>query len=130
MSSNTAFSRRAVIAVVAVIVLAAIVVPRFMPGATHEARGTITHIDPGERMISVEVIDPANGSTREFSGVVSPDCEITINGAPAAFADLRVDDTIQARARIEHNDGGPNGTRKKRLMAERIDVTRSEGEAP
>lgn len=130
MSSNTAFSRRAVIAVAALIVVAAIVVPRFTRGATHEARGTITHIDPTERTISAEVIDSANGTTREFSGVVATDCAITINGRPATFADLRVDDTIQARARIEHSDRGPNGKRKKRLTAERIEATRPEGEAP
>ncbi len=130
MSSNKAFSRSALIVVAALIVLAAIVVPRFMPGATHEAQGRITYIDPTERMISVEVTDPASGTTREFSGVVTTDCVIMVNGTPATFADLRVDDTIQAQARIERGDRGPDGTRKKRLAAERIDVTRSEREAP
>jgi hypothetical protein len=121
------FGRIALVIVVLAIGVAAIA-PRFMRGAVHEAKGTITYIDPAERTISVEVIDPANGSTREFSGIVSTDCAITINGAPAAFADLRVDDTIQARARIEHGDGGPDGTQKKRLTAERIEVTRPENE--
>ena len=46
------------IAVAALIVFAAIVVLRFMPGAKREARGTITYIDPADLTMSVEVIDP------------------------------------------------------------------------
>jgi hypothetical protein len=130
MSSNTVSSRKAVIAIGALVILAVIVVPRFMPVAPYEGQGRITSIDPAERTISVEVVDPTNGVTRELSGIVPADCAITINGAPAAFADLRVDDIIQGRARIEQADRGPDGERKQRLAAERIDVTRSEGGAP
>jgi len=112
------------------IVLAAIVLPRFMPDATHEAKGTITYIDTGVSTITVEVIDPANGATREFTGIVPADCIITINGRPAEFSDLRVYDTIHARARIGHGDRGPDGSRETRLAAARIDVTRQEEDAP
>jgi|GEM_PF-2772012 len=130
MSSNTTFSRNVAIAVTAVIILAVIVVPPFLPGATHEAQGTITHISPAAREVSVEIIDPANGTTREFTGVVAADCAITINGRAAQFADLRVEDSIHASARIEHGDRGSDGKKKNGLTAERIDVTRPEGGVP
>jgi hypothetical protein len=130
MSSNKVFSRSAAIAVVVVLIGGAIVVPRFISGATHEAQGTITYINPQELTLSIEVVDPANGTTREYTAVVPADCAITINGRPAQFADLRVDDTIHARARIERGDRGPDGKQKNRLMAKRIDVTRSEEESP
>jgi hypothetical protein len=130
MSSRKLLSRSAAIAVVVVSIGGAIVVPRFIPGATHEAQGTITYIDPEELTLSVEVVDPANGTTREYTAIVPADCAITINGRPAQFADLRVDDTIRARARLEHGGRGPDSRQKNRLMAKRIDVRRSEEESP
>ena len=130
MSSDKAFLRKASVAVVALIILAAMVVPRFMPRPVQEARGRITHIDPSTGVISVEVIDPANGTKREVSGGVPADCAITIDGKPATFTDLRVDDSIRARARMEKADRGPDGKRKERLTAERIEVTRPLGGGP
>jgi hypothetical protein len=130
MSSNMVSSRKALIAIAAFVILAVIVVPRFMPAAPYEGQGRITSIDPAERTISVEVIDPTNGIARELSGIVPADCVITINGAPAAFADLRVDDVIQGQARIEQADRGPDGAPRQRLTAQRIDVTRRDGGAP
>ena len=130
MTAEPAPSRRVAIIVGTLVVLAVIVVPRFMGGATHEAQGTITDIDPATRQVAVEVIDPANGSTREFSGAVPADCAITLNGKDAALADLRIHDTILVRARIEHGAREPGGKETKTLVAERIEVTRRGGEAP
>lgn len=101
MPSNLVRPRNIVIAVVAVaiIVVAVVVVRRFT--AVHDVKGTITYLDPARRVASVEVIDPANGKTREFRGFAADDCVVIINGQPAQLTDLRLGDTAQIRVRVE-----------------------------
>ncbi len=148
MPSSLLRPRVAVLAIVAVaIVVAAVVVVRHF-AAIHDVKGTITYLDIAQRVASVEVIDPANGRTREFRGTAADDCVVTINGQPAQLTDLRVGDTAQMRVRVERKSldspeariltatqpttqgagaAKANPSRhktKKVLTAERIEVTR------
>jgi hypothetical protein len=129
MPSETRPSRRLVVVAVVAIVLIGVIAPRFMQGAIHEGEGTITHVNSEEGKVSVEVIDPANGTTREFIVLVPTDCDITINGAAAPLTALRMQDAAWMRVRVERHPRAPDGERRKSLTAERIEVTRSGGEA-
>ena len=128
MGSEKAFSQKAAVLVVGVLIAAMLVLPRFMQGAVHEASGTITHIDHTERRMIVEVIDPANGNTQEFSGFVAADCEITVNGESSALTALRTDDAGHMRARIDRRAPDAGGKKRSVLVFDRIDVTRPEEE--
>jgi hypothetical protein len=55
---------------------------------------TIISLDPQTRRGEIAFVHPKSGSTMTVAGQIAPDCEITINGVPAALQDLRVGDTV------------------------------------
>ena len=65
----------------------------------HEASGTVVAVDPSARTAKLEMIDPANGATRQFDGAIPETCTITVNGRPATLADLRVGDAVPVTGR-------------------------------
>lgn len=92
----------------------------------HEASGTVVAVDPAARTAKLEMIDPANGATRQFDGAIPETCTITLNGRPAALADLRVGDAVQVRVRIERHGSRSDRNRKTLTTAEAIDIQRTD----
>ena len=92
----------------------------------HEASGTVVAVDPAARTAKLEMIDPANGATRQFDGAIPETCKITINGRPATLADLRVGDAVQVRVRIERHGSRSDRNRKTLTTAEAIDIQRTD----
>ena len=90
----------------------------------HEASGTVVAVDPSARTAKLEMIDPANGATRPFDGVIPETCKITLNGRPATLGDLRVGDAVQVRVRIERRGSRSDRDRKTLTSAEAIDIKR------
>jgi len=58
----------------------------------------LTYVDPATRRASLECQHPRTGRRIEPHAVVPADCPITINGQPARFADLKVEDRAVVRA--------------------------------
>jgi len=97
--------------------------------AVHEVDGTVVSIDPSKRTAKLEVIDPANGATRRFDGVVPEMCTITVNGNPAALAELRPGDIVHVRARSDRRGSRSDNDRQSVITAEEIHVKRSDRES-
>jgi len=122
--------RVGVVAIIAVAAGAWILVQQLQGPAVHEAEGTITSLDIERREAAVEVIDAANGTTREFAGAVPPECLISFDGRSVAFDDLRVGDVVHVWAHTGREGPGADGMRHARFIAERIEVVYRETGIP
>jgi hypothetical protein len=120
-------ARKWVLAVVLIVGLAAF---EFLRSSSrrfvHEASGTVVAVDSAARTAKLEMIDPANGATRQFDGAIPETCKITVNGTPATLADLRVGDAVQVRVRIERRGSRSDRDRTTLTTAEAIDIKRSD----
>ena len=106
----------AAVGAVAVLALILIIGSRLSRAESHTVNVTITRIDADARTASVELVRPKTGQTIQLEGTVPPECEISIDGQPAALGDLRVGDRAQVRGRV-HSD--------RTLSADWVRVTRA-----
>lgn len=123
---NRKLTTLGLVAAVAAVLCVQALVQRAAGPAKHEAKGTILSIDTANRRAVLEVIDPANGATRQFHGAIAENCAITINGMPATLADLRVGDVAQVRARSERGPSVSDRDQRSLIVAEFVHVTRRE----
>ena len=59
--------------------------------------GTITYLDLASRSAGLEYVSPRNGRLRELAGKVPENCDIRLNGSPAALDDLQVGDRANVK---------------------------------
>jgi hypothetical protein len=64
----------------------------------HEASGTVVAVDPAARTAKLEMIDPANGATRQFDGAIPETCKIRRRRCHVSSARSRRDSTWSARS--------------------------------
>ena len=62
---------------------------------------TITKMDAAQRTGEVEFVHPKSGQTMRVTAANIPaECEVSINGAPAMLADIRVGDTVSVHGTL------------------------------
>ncbi|MEE8168931.1 MAG: hypothetical protein V3T70_00150 [Phycisphaerae bacterium] len=108
----------ALVGFVLIVAIAAGVYYRMTLTESHTLSGRIRMIDQANRSATLEIINSENGQTIEITGDVLPDCQITLNGRPAALSDLVLGDEVVV-------DGERH--RNHRLTAHRIQATRDGG---
>jgi hypothetical protein len=107
--------------VLGVVVIALAVVPRIiMAVKVFTVPGTVTHIDVEGRKAGLEFISPIDGKRAEKLAEIPPDCEITLNGAPAEMEDIRPGDSAKVTARYNR--------KKKLIVPLSVEVTRTAAE--
>lgn len=69
-------------------------------GRPGKIRGKIVRIDVAQRRGVLECVHPKDGRVIPLEGQLAEDCEIRIDGEPAAFADLRVGERVEAEGML------------------------------
>lgn len=112
-SSNT------VIVVAAIVVVAVLSALARRDGGpkVREISGTVVAVDTVTGRAEADVLHPRSGQKLRVSGAVSKECTITINGRPAALADVRPGDEFEAEASIDAD---------RKLTANWIHITRTD----
>lgn len=85
-------------------------------GMNRRTEFTLTSLDVATRTAKIEVVLPKNGKRITLSAEVPADCEIYVDGVPAAMSEIRVGDRGEAEGVIY---------RTGKLIAKRVTVTRS-----
>jgi hypothetical protein len=91
---------RPIIAIFGVVVVAILCVAsarKLLRTETRTMTGTIVRLDAAKRVATLELVHPKTGRTIQVEGYAPADCEIRIDGKPAAITDLKVGD----RAEVE-----------------------------
>jgi hypothetical protein len=110
--------KRYIVAAVIILAAATLSVVRSSSSGVRklDVDGTITYIDLSSRSAGLEYVSPRNGQLREIAGKIPEDCDILLNGSPAALDDLRVGDRASIKVLWD--------TEKAQLQAVAVSVTR------
>ncbi|MDX2201097.1 MAG: hypothetical protein SF069_19250 [Phycisphaerae bacterium] len=106
----------AIIAGVAAVAAGANYVLQQTMGMNRRTEFTLMSLDVAARTAKIEVVLPKNGKRITLSAEVPADCEIYVDGVPAAMSEIRVGDRGEAEGVIY---------RTGKLIAKRVAVTRS-----
>lgn len=82
-----------------------------------EVSGKIVSLDVATRRGEFEFVHPKNGQPIKLVGDIAPECAITIDGATANLADLRVGESARIYGRLSRLSG--------EVVAQRVQVERA-----
>ncbi len=114
--------------VIGVAVVALLIWQQLAGPVAQEGDGTITFLDAAARKAALEVVDPANGATREYRGDIPAECVITINGKPARLEELKVGDRVHVNVRLDRKVRTAGDKKRPLIIADKVEVTRKDAE--
>ena len=89
--------------------------------------GRVRAVDIAHRTASLEVKDPRTGRSVVYEGKIADDCRILIDGRQASLRDVRIADRAEVGVRRTPQNCKHAGGPAIQLVAESIQITRSDG---